>query len=86
MAKTMNFGYDGDGGLGDRVLATVLRGDKTATSSLAIEYLSGDPLPRVGEHLTLVNHNGRPHVVVKPNRLSCTGSEHHSADGGGQLH
>ena len=26
-------------------LAAVLRGDKTATSSLAVEYLSGDPLP-----------------------------------------
>ncbi len=53
MAETMRFGYDGDCGLGDRLLAAVLRGEKTATSSLAVEYLSGDPLPRVGERLTL---------------------------------
>ncbi len=36
MTKTMSFGYDGDGGLGDRLLAAVLSGEKTATSSLAI--------------------------------------------------
>ena len=41
MTKTMSFGYDGDGGLGDRLLAAVLSGEKTATSSLAIAYLSG---------------------------------------------
>jgi uncharacterized protein YhfF len=33
MAKTMSFGYDGDGGVGDRLLAAVLSGEKTATSS-----------------------------------------------------
>ena len=36
---------DGDGGLGDRLLAAVLRGKKTATSSVAVEYLPGQPLP-----------------------------------------
>ena len=44
----MSFGYDGDGGLGDRLLAAVLRGEKIATSSLAVEHLSGEPLPHVG--------------------------------------
>ncbi|MGI9157498.1 MAG: hypothetical protein ACR2FG_12835 [Marmoricola sp.] len=42
----MSFGYDDDGGLGERLLTAVLRGEKTATSSLAVEYLSGEPLPR----------------------------------------
>lgn len=69
MSETLSFGYDGDRGLGDRLLAAVLRGEKTATSSLAVEYLSGDPLPRVGECLTLVDHDGRPHGVVETTRV-----------------
>lgn len=63
--KVMSFGYEGDGGLGDRLLAAVLRGEKTATSSLAIEYLSGEPLPRVGELLPLVDHKGKVYGTVE---------------------
>lgn len=69
MTRTMSFGYDGDGGLGDRLLAAVLRGDKTATSSLAVEYLSGEPLPRVGERLELVDHGGRRYGTVEITRV-----------------
>jgi len=69
VADTLSFGYDGNGGLGDRLLAAVLRGEKTATS-LAVEYLSGEPLPRVGERLTLVDHGGRPHGVVETTRVT----------------
>lgn len=58
VTATLRFGYDGDDGLGDRLLESVLRGDKTATSSLAVEYLSGEPLPRVGQHFTLVDSQG----------------------------
>ena len=66
----MRFGYDGDGGLGDRLLAAVLRGEKTATSSLAVEYLSGEPLPRVGEQLDLVDSAGRVHGQVQTTRVT----------------
>jgi len=72
MAKAMSFGYDGDGGLGDRLLAAVLRGEKTATSSLAIGYLSGDPVPRVGERLPLVDHDDGVHGVVETTRVTIT--------------
>lgn len=65
----MSFGYDGDGGLGDRLLAAVLRGEKTATSSLAVDYLSGDPLPRVGERLELVDHTGRRYGMVETTQV-----------------
>ena len=68
----MSFGYDGDGGLGDRLLAAVLRGEKTATSSLAVEYLSGEPLPRVGERLNLVDHARRVHGAVETTRVTIT--------------
>lgn len=70
MSDTLSFGYDGDGGLGDRLLAAVLRSEKTATSSLAVEYLSGEPLPRVGERLTLVDDGGRPRGVVETTRVT----------------
>lgn len=70
MADTLRFGYDGDGGLGDRLLAAVLRGEKTATSSLAVEYLSGEPMPWAGQRLTLIDHGGRPHGVVETTRAT----------------
>ena len=70
MRRSMRFGYDGDGGLGDRLLAAVLRGEKTATSSLAVEYLSGEPLPRVGEQLDLVDSAGRVHGQVQTTRVT----------------
>jgi uncharacterized protein YhfF len=43
-----------------------VRGEKTATSSLEIEYTGGgEPLPVVGDRLTLVDHDGRCHGVVE---------------------
>ncbi|MHB1501521.1 MAG: GNAT family N-acetyltransferase [Candidatus Dormibacteria bacterium] len=69
-ARTMSFGYEGDGGLGDRLVAAVLSGGKTATSSLAVEHLSGEPLPRVGEHLALVNHRGQRRGTVETTRVT----------------
>ena len=65
----MTFGYDGDGGLGDRLLAAVLRGEKTATSSLAVEYLSGEPLPREGEQSELVDRDGQSHGLIETTRV-----------------
>ena len=70
MSTALSFGFAGDGGLGDRLLAAVLRGEKTATSSLAVEYLSGEPLPRVGERLRLVDHVGRLYGLVETTRVT----------------
>lgn len=67
--RTISFGYVGDGGLGDRLIAAVLRGKKTATSSLAVEYLTGDPLPRVGERLALVDHDAVQHAIVETTKV-----------------
>lgn len=64
MTETLSFGYDGDHGVGGRLLSAALRGVKTATCSLAVEYLSGDPLPRVGERVTLVDHDGKAHGMA----------------------
>lgn len=65
MSHELRFGYDGDGGLGDRLVEAVLRGDKTATSSLAVEYSGQDPLPEVGERLTLVDSHGTARGTVE---------------------
>lgn len=67
--RTTTFGYTGDGGLGDRLLAAALRGEKTATSSLAVEYLYGEPLPRVGEQSQLVDHDGHSHGLIETTRI-----------------
>lgn len=88
MGATLSFGYDGDGGLGDRLLGAVVRGEKTATSSLAVGYLSGEQLPRVGQRLTLVDHAGRPYGVVETTRvtiapLSAIGDDVAHAEGEG---
>jgi uncharacterized protein YhfF len=69
MVPTTSFGYEGDGGLGDRLLAAMLRGEKTATSSLAVEYLSGEPLPRVGQQSELVDHARRRHGMIETIRV-----------------
>lgn len=70
MSDTLSFGYDGDRGLGDRLLAAVLAGEKTATSSLAVEYLSGEPLPQVGQRLALVDHAGQGHGMVETTKVT----------------
>ncbi|WP_375481733.1 ASCH domain-containing protein [uncultured Jatrophihabitans sp.] len=69
---TLRFGYDGDGGLGDRLVDAVVRGDKTATSSLAVEYLSGEPLPRVGEVLAVLDSAGRERATVRTTAVTIT--------------
>lgn len=66
------FGYDGDGGLGDRLVEAVLRGDKTATSSLAVEYLNGDPLPMVGRRHALMDSRGVVRATIETVRVTIT--------------
>lgn len=66
----MTFGYPGDEGLGDRLIAAVLRGEKVATSSLAVEYLSGESLPQVGEQMMLVDHDGNRYGMVETTRVT----------------
>lgn len=82
--REISFGYPGDGGLGDRLLA----GHKTATSSLAVEYLDGIPLPRVGEEMMLTDHDGQPYGVVRTTGvqvmpLSAVGDDVAVAEGEG---
>ena len=72
VSGVLRFGYDGDDGLGDRLVESVLRGDKTATSSLAVEYLSGEPLPRVGQRLSLLDSHGTVRGTVQTTNVTIT--------------
>jgi uncharacterized protein YhfF len=72
VGRSLTFGYHGDGGLGDRLTEAVLLGAKTATSSLAVEYATQDALPRVGEHLTLVDSHGVARGTVETTDVVIT--------------
>jgi signal transduction histidine kinase/uncharacterized protein YhfF len=61
----LEFGADGDGGHGERVIAQVLAGERTIAVTLAREWdLEGGP-PRPGQVLPIVDHGGRRHGSVE---------------------
>jgi uncharacterized protein YhfF len=54
------------GALRDRLVGAVLRGEKTATSSLLAEWEQDEePLPTAGERQTVVDSDGRPVGVIE---------------------
>ncbi len=54
------------GALRDRLVGAVLRGEKTATSSLLVEWKHDEePLPVIGERQTVVDSDGRPVAVIE---------------------
>jgi uncharacterized protein YhfF len=54
------------GPLRDRLVAAILAGEKTATSSLLVEWQHEDePLPQAGELTTVVDSDGRPAGVIE---------------------
>jgi len=58
------FAYPGP--LRDKLVAAILAGDKTATTSLKVQYdTAGDPLPAAGERTALVDSAGNRVAVVE---------------------
>ena len=54
------------GPMRDRLVDAVLRGEKTATSSLLAEWThEGEPLSEVGERSTVVDSGGQPVAVIE---------------------
>ena len=50
----------------DALVLAVLRGEKTATSSLLVEWEhDGDPLPLAGDRSTVIDSAGEPVAVVE---------------------
>jgi len=58
------FGFPGP--LRDRLVAAILDGSKTSTTGLVADYEHcGEPLPRVGERMTVVDSADRPVAVIE---------------------
>ncbi len=56
--------------MADELLALVLDGTKTATSSLVAEYAEdGDQLPRIGIHWIVCDSAGVPRVILRTTEL-----------------
>jgi uncharacterized protein YhfF len=52
--------------LREQLVAAVLRGEKTATAGLLVDYeRDGVPLPEVGERLALIGNEGRDVAVLE---------------------
>jgi signal transduction histidine kinase/uncharacterized protein YhfF len=67
----LEFGYEGDGGLGEDLIRRVLSGRKRATVSLAREWeLEGGP-PRIGQQLPVLDHHGLRRATVEVTRVAA---------------
>ena len=53
------------GPLRDKLVAAILSGAKTATTSLAIEYGDDEPLPAVGDRSAVIDSAGRPVAAIE---------------------
>lgn len=80
--------YAFPGPLRDRLVAALLDGTKTSTSSLLLEYSAKEPLPRAGDRAVVVDSAGAPVAVetvtaVEVCRLAAVTLEHALAEGEG---
>lgn len=64
----IEFGWDGDGGLGERLIQQILTGQKIATCSFKIEYTAAE-LAQLratkGRLVTVVGHRGTPRCNIR---------------------
>ncbi|QTF71072.1 ASCH domain-containing protein [Arthrobacter woluwensis] len=80
--------YAFPGPLRDQLVAALLDGSKTSTSSLLLEYSAKEPLPRAGERAVVVDSAGAPVAVetvtaVEVRRLAAVTLQHALAEGEG---
>lgn len=62
------FGFPGE--FRDHLVAAILSGEKTSTTSLLADYLAtGEPLPEVGERSILIDSAGLPLGIVEGTRV-----------------
>jgi signal transduction histidine kinase len=66
----LEFGHQDDGGLGERLIAQILDGEKTAVVSLAREWDLEGGAPRIGQPLRVQDHLGRTRGTVEVVRVA----------------
>jgi uncharacterized protein YhfF len=66
----LEFGHDGDDGLGERLIAQVLDGRKTASVSLAREWDLEGGAPGIGQILPVMDHRGVRRGQVEVTRVA----------------
>jgi uncharacterized protein YhfF len=57
------FGFPGP--LRDKLVAAILSGAKTSTTSLAAQYGAAEPMPAVGDRSAVVDSAGRPVAAIE---------------------
>jgi uncharacterized protein YhfF len=53
------------GPLRDKLVAAILSGAKTSTTSLAAQYGAAEPMPAVGDRSAVVDSDGRPVAAIE---------------------
>jgi uncharacterized protein YhfF len=66
----LEFGHEGDGGRGERMLGRVLDGSARAALTLAREWDLEGGLPRIGALLPVQDRHGRRHATVRVTRVT----------------
>jgi signal transduction histidine kinase/uncharacterized protein YhfF len=66
----LEFGHADDDGLGAKLIAQILNGEKTATISLAREWELEGGTPKIGQRLPVIDHLGRRHGLVEVIRIA----------------
>ena len=67
----LEFGFEGDGGLGEELIGRVVSGRKTATVSLAREWDLEGGTPRIGQRLPVLDHHGVRRATVEVTRVAA---------------
>jgi len=66
----LEFGHPGDGGRGERTIQAVIAGRKTVSVTLAREWELEGGVPRVGQRLPVLDHDGRRRATVEVQRVA----------------
>jgi uncharacterized protein YhfF len=66
----LEFGHEGDGGLGERLIGEILAGRKTVTVSLHRECELEGGTPRIGTRLPVLDHLGRRRATVEVTKVA----------------
>lgn len=86
-AVTGEYAFPGE--LRDKLIAAILRGEKTATASLLEEYQrAGEPLPKIGDMEVVLDSDEKPVCLTRITGVCCepigkVSDEHAIAEGEG---